>query len=254
VAPHISQAIVDMTKEPLVALVYSHIHVDHIGGAGLILKQHPGIRIVAEQGVAEFLRGQNDPTRPPPTEVFKDQETLRLGSLTAELKLGHWHSPEGDLFIYLPDSKVLMAVDTLSSGSVPFMDLDLTQNMDAYSKVFDQLLAYDFDTLVPGHHSNPSTREDVAEVRDYVRDIYATVKRIQDGDHSAVTGPAAAKYGRANSYAIARVLIDHEVNPCADEIIGRWKPRLDDVDVWAASQCRTVLVYYEWDIGPQGRD
>jgi hypothetical protein len=54
-----------------------------------------------------------------------------------------------------------MAVDAMSAGSVPFMGLDLTQNMDAYIKVFDQILAYDFDVLVAGHHNNPSTRDDV---------------------------------------------------------------------------------------------
>jgi glyoxylase-like metal-dependent hydrolase (beta-lactamase superfamily II) len=254
VASHITQAVADVTTEPIVVLVYSHIHVDHIGGAGLILRQHPGLRIIAERGVARFLGEQDDPTRPAPTEVFDDHETLSLGAMTAELKVGHWHSPPGDLFIYLPGKKVLMAVDTLSSGSVPFMGLDLTQNMDAYVRVFDQLLGYDFDVLVPGHHSNPSTRDDVKVVRDYVMDIYGTIRRIQDADHSDLTSRAAAKYGRANSYAIARVLIDSEVDQCANEIIGRWKSRLDDVDVWAASQCRTALVYYEWDVGRRGED
>jgi hypothetical protein len=49
----------------------------------------------------------------------------------------------------------------MSAGSVPFMGLDLTVNMHRYLKVFDQMLAYDFDLLVPGHHSHPSTRDDV---------------------------------------------------------------------------------------------
>jgi excisionase family DNA binding protein len=41
-APHIVQAVTDVTSEPIVMLVYSHIHVDHIGGAGLILKMRAG--------------------------------------------------------------------------------------------------------------------------------------------------------------------------------------------------------------------
>jgi hypothetical protein len=43
--------------------------------------------------------------------------------------------------------------------------------MHAYLKVFDQKLAYDFDMLVPGRHSNPSTRDDVNLVKAYVMDI-----------------------------------------------------------------------------------
>jgi glyoxylase-like metal-dependent hydrolase (beta-lactamase superfamily II) len=248
-ARHIVQAVTDVTQEPIVMLVYSHIHVHHIGGAGLILQQNPKITIVAEKGVARFLSEQKDPNRPLPTSVFKDRETLTLGSMTAELKVGHWHSPPGDLFIYFPNEKVLMAVDTMSSGSVPFMGFDLTMNMDAYLKVFDELLAYEFDTLVPGHHSNPSTRDDVKLVKDYVFDVYNTMKRIHESDHKDLIARATQKYGKDNTYPIARVLIDSEADQCAREIKDRWMTKLDNVDVWAASQCRTALVYFEWDVG-----
>jgi hypothetical protein len=33
----------------------------------------------------------------------------------------------------------------------------------------------------------------------------------------------------------------------------RWVTKLDNVDVWIRSQCRTALVYYEWDVGPRPR-
>jgi glyoxylase-like metal-dependent hydrolase (beta-lactamase superfamily II) len=251
IAEHIGEAVKDVTAEPIAMMVYSHIHVDHIGGAGLILGQNPKIEIVAEEGVADFLKEQNDPNRPTPTHVFRDHETLKFGSMAAELKVGYWHSPPGDLFIYFANKKVLMAVDTLSSGSVPFMGFDLTMNMDAYLKVFDQLLTYDFDLLVPGHHSNPSTRDDVKLVKDYVRDIYDTIRRIHDSDHKSLTAEAAEKYGRENTYAIAGVLMRDEIDGCAKEIQNRWMTRLDNVDVWVRSQCRTALVYYEWDVGPR---
>ena len=141
------------------------MHVDHIGGAGAILRQHPGIDIVAEDGVTRFLSEQSDGTRPVTTTAFKNKITLTLGSMKAHMQVGYWHSPPGDLFIYFPRKKVLMAVDMMSSGLVPYMGLDLTMNMDAYIGVFDQLLRYDFDILVPGHHSNPSTRDDVRLVK-----------------------------------------------------------------------------------------
>jgi glyoxylase-like metal-dependent hydrolase (beta-lactamase superfamily II) len=232
-ASHISQTVADVTSEPIVRLVYSHVHVDHIGGAGLLLRQNPKMEIVAEEGVARFLREQKDPTRPEPTDVFKDHETLTVGSIAVELKVGYWHSPPGDLFIYLPSKKVLMAVDTTSSGSVPFMGFDLTMNTDAYLKVFDQLLAYDFDILVPGHHSNRSTRDDVMVVKEYVMDVYGTIKRIHESDHHALMARAVQKYGRENSYPAARVLMDNEVEQCAEQIKARWLSKLDNVDVWA---------------------
>ena len=42
-AQHIGQAVAETTKEPIAKLVYSHMHVDHIGGAAQILRQNPGI-------------------------------------------------------------------------------------------------------------------------------------------------------------------------------------------------------------------
>jgi len=127
-AAHIIEAVAEVTTEPVVQLVYSHVHVDHIGGAGLILEQIPKLQIVAEEGTATILREKRDARRPLPTRIFKDHKTLKLGSMTVDLKLGHWHSPEGDLFIYLPGKKFLMAIDTLAAGSVPFMGFDLTMN------------------------------------------------------------------------------------------------------------------------------
>jgi hypothetical protein len=113
------------------------------------------------------------------------------------------------------------------------------------------LLAYDFDLLVPGHHSNPSTKDDVKLVQAYVMDIYDTIKRIHDSDHKPVTSEAAQKYGSDNTYAIAGALMQNEVDQCEKEIKDRWMTKLDNVDVWVRSQYRTALVYYEWDVGPR---
>ncbi len=247
-AEHLLKAVADVTSEPVVQLVYSHVHSDHIAGAGLILKQIPNLQIVAEKGTAMFLREQRDPRRPLPTSSFNDHRMLKLGSTTVELKVGHWHSPEGDLFIYLPGKKFLMAIDTLAAGSVPFMGLDLTMNMHDYLKVFDQLLDYDFDVLVSGHLTYLAGREDVQITKDYVTDVYKTMKRIHDGtDQMAVMTRAAQKYSWDNKFAVFSVLLDGMVDQCAAEIRGRWIDKLDGVDVFGASHCRTALVYARWD-------
>jgi glyoxylase-like metal-dependent hydrolase (beta-lactamase superfamily II) len=88
------------------------VNVDHIGGASLVLQGKPRVQIVAESGTADFLREMHDPHRPIPTRTFKDRETLKLGSLTADMKVGHWHSPEGDLLIYVPDRKFVICIDS----------------------------------------------------------------------------------------------------------------------------------------------
>lgn len=248
-AQHIGQAVAEKTSEPIVELVYTHVHVDHIGGAGLIRKQNPKMEILAESGTADFLREMQDPHRPVPTRSFKDHDTLKLGSLTADMKVGYWHSPEGDLLISIPDKKFVIAIDAFSSGATPFMGLDLTMNMHEYLKLFDQLQAMDFDIMVPGHHGTPATHEDVQIAKSYVTDVYNTMARILGEDHQGLKARAMQKYGAENGWAIASVVINSEVDQCANEIRGRWITKLEGVDIWAASHCRTVLVYAEWDVG-----
>jgi glyoxylase-like metal-dependent hydrolase (beta-lactamase superfamily II) len=250
-AQHISQAVAETTDEPIVELVYSHQHVDHIGGAGLILQQHPNIVILAEEVTAEFLREMNDPHRPVPTQTFSDHYTLKLGSLTADMKVGHWHCPEGDLLITIPDKKFVMAVDAFSAGATPFMGLDLTMNMHQYLKFFDQLETKDFDVLVAGHHGTPATKADLEVAKSYVTDVVNTMASILKENHQLLVESAVHKYGTDNKWAVASVLINIEVNECAQEIKTRWIDKLEGVDIWAASHCRTALIYDEWEVGPR---
>src|SRR5262249_9073415 len=131
-AGKIVNAVSQVTKEPIVELVYSHSHLDHIAGAPEVLKQVPDLKILAEEGVANFLREKRDPRRTLPTETVKREHTLKLGSATIEMKHGHWHSNEGDLYIYIPAAKVLMAIDTLPPGYAQFQDFDLTSDFHDY--------------------------------------------------------------------------------------------------------------------------
>ena len=247
-ADKLPAAVAEVTQEPIRQIVYSHAHLDHIAGAAGLKKTVTSLEILAEEETARFLREKNDPRRPLPTRTFKNQTTLKLGSMTVELKKGHWHSPEGDLVIYIPSRRFLMAIDTLAAGHVPFMDFDLSTNMHEYLKVFDRLLAYDFDVLVPGHLTYLADRSDVQMTKDYAMDVYRTVKRIHDGtDQMAVLSKAATKYSWDNKFALFKTLLDGVIDACSAEIQGRWGDKLAGVDVFGPSHCRAALIYARWD-------
>jgi hypothetical protein len=85
-------------------------------------------------------------------------------------------------------------------------------------------------------------------IQSYFFELVSNMGFIRE-DHQALKARAIQKYGPENGWAIASVVIDSEVNQCAKEIIDRWVEKLEGVDIWAASHCRTALVYSEWDVG-----
>lgn len=240
-------AIAAVTDKPVKILVYSHIHKDHIGGASAF-KNVKDLKIVALDGVGEFLKEQNDPNRLIPNETFKLKKTLSLGGKTVELSRHFYHSNEGDLFIYVPQAKFMMAIDCVTSGYAPFQGFDITTNFGEYMKVFDQLLAYDFDTFVGGHLTDIGTKKDVEETKEFTLDVYQTVKRIHNSmDQGGVVSEAAKEIGPDNEFLLFKVLLDKVTAASVAELTPRWIQRLAGVDVWIESHVRTAVIYVRWD-------
>jgi hypothetical protein len=106
----------------------------------------------------------------------------------------------------------------------------------------------DFDVMVPGHHGTPTTKADLKIAKSYVSDVYNTITSVLTEDHQALKTRAVQKYGE-NTWAVASVLINAEVDECARQIKEHWIDKLEGVDIWAASHCHTALVYAEWDVG-----
>lgn len=243
------EAIAAVTDEPIRMLVYSHAHKDHIGGSS-VFKDVPGLKIAALESVHEFLHEKQDPNRLVPNMTFGKSKTIRMGSKRIELTSARgYHSDEGDLFIYLPNERFLMAIDTLAPGYVPFMDFDLSSNFHRYLKVFDEILEYDFDVFVGGHLTHLGGRQDVERTREYAHDVYRTTKRVHaETDLMAVMAETAeAAGGWDNKYLLFRAFLEEVIETSAREIERRWKGRLSGVDVFVESHVRTALIYVRWD-------
>lgn len=240
-------AIAKVTDKPIRMLIYSHIHRDHIGGSAAF-KDIKGLQIVALKTVSDFLKEQNDPTRLLPTETFESQKTIKLGNKTVELTRHFYHSNEGDLFIYVPQAKFLMAIDCVTGGYAPFQGFDISTNFHEYLKVFDQLEKYDFTTFVGGHLTQTGTKEDVRITKEFTTDVYQTVKRIHNGmDQNAVVVEAAKTIGFDNKFLLFKVVLDKVTYEAMRELRPRWINRLAGVDVWLESQVRSALIYVRWD-------
>ena len=245
---NIQKAVREITNTPITTLIYSHGHSDHIGGSRH-LSGIEDLEIISLNGVAEFLREQNDPRRLVPNRTFNGALVITKGDKQIHLSNHmNYHSNEGDLFVSIPNDKFLMVIDVLAPGYVPFKNLDLSNNVHNYLKVFDQILAYDFDVFIGGHLTGIGSREDVVENKEYVMDIYETVKRIHSStDMMKVMGGAAEKIGWNNKYLLFDTFLNKVIEDSYMEIESRWIDRLAGVDVFSKSHVSTMLNYVRWD-------
>lgn len=222
-------------------LLYSHSHADHVGGSKAF-EAVAGVRIVAPASVADAIRAEGHPGILIPNSTFTDQHAFALGRERVEIKTAHFHSENTDAIIYLPNQKFVVAVDTITPGEVPFMNFGATSRYDGYVALFDELLRYDFDTILSGHVSILGTRQDVLVNRDYVHDVRDTVakgmKKFLPTFERTFT-----LLEHKNGNLAYRVAMEQVRKECATEIIERWKDKLSVVDIWADSHCETAILY-----------
>lgn len=245
---NIEKAIAEVTDKRITTLVYTHGHSDHIGGSKY-LANIENLEIISLTKVADFLREQNDPRRLIPNRSFEGALVLKKGNKQIYLSNHmNYHSNEGDLFVSVPEDKFLMVIDVLAPGYVPFKNLDLSNNVHNYLKVFDQILAYDFDVFIGGHLTAIGDKEDVLQTKAYVEDLYKTVKRIHNSTNMIeIMGATAQKIGWDNKYLLFDAFLNKVIEDSYKEIESRWIDKLAGVDVFSKSHISTMLNYVRWD-------
>src|SRR5829696_8610192 len=156
-------AVSEVTDRPITHLIYSHAHKDHIGAANLF----QNVTRIAHNETARVLNERNDPNRPVPDMNFTREMNLPIGGQVFQLLYPGPYHQQGNIFVYLPEHKVLMAVDHVVPGGVPWKHLTNTPDVPALINSTDQALALDFDVFVPGH-GQTGTKQDTLVQQEYV--------------------------------------------------------------------------------------
>jgi glyoxylase-like metal-dependent hydrolase (beta-lactamase superfamily II) len=230
-AAHLPQAIAEVTDKPITHVVYSHSHVDHIGGTKALGSQPV---IVAHDETARLLKRAADPNRPLPTVTFADRYTLRVGTQVLELSYhGNGHEP-GNIFIQAPAQRVLMVVDVVFPGWMPWRRFALATDIPGYFEQVEEIRTMEWDTLVGGHVARTGTRADVETQAELNRDV----------KQAAATALATTKFGvglnpgdAANPWAGFDNYIDRVAAQCVNTLTPKWSPRLAGFDVYVWDQC-----------------
>jgi glyoxylase-like metal-dependent hydrolase (beta-lactamase superfamily II) len=166
-----------VTDKPIKYLVYSHHHYDHISH-GQPFKD-AGATIVAHARAKQRLEQLADPSTPLPDETFTRNRTIRLGGTTLELTYHGLNHSDSTIAMRLPKEKILFVVDLIPVGSVPGRGMIDFFPLEA-EKAIEEILALDWNTLIPGHPGAPGgrfgTKADAQAQLQFLRDASEAVK------------------------------------------------------------------------------
>ena len=234
VAAHIPQAIGEITRKPITHIIYSHSHADHIGGTKF-LGGHP--IIIAQKETLRLLKRVADPNRPLPTVTFADKYTLRVGKQVLELSYhGNAHEP-GNIWIYAPEQRVLMVVDVVFPGWMPWRRFALAQDIPAYFAQTEEIGKMNWETFVGGHVARTGTHADVDMQIEFNRDVKQAAKTaLAATEFSAGLNPV----DKGNPWALFDNYIDRVAGQCVNTLTPKWSSRLAGFDVYIWDQCYSM--------------
>lgn len=154
----------EISDKPIVRVITSHYHADHI--YGLQVFEEEGAEVWAPAGAEEYLRSDNaakrleerrlslmpwvnDSTRlVEPDRYIKRQTSFELGGVTfTVVPVGAAHS-DGDLTLYIEPDDVLFSGDIIFEGRIPFMG---DANSKHWLEVLERMESRKLAALVPGH-------------------------------------------------------------------------------------------------------
>ena len=130
----------------------------------------------------------------PPTMTLAKQMTLTRGGREIQLWFfGRGHTG-GDVVVYLPEEKVIVTGDLVTSG-ISYMG---NAYLSEWADTLDAVKELDFDVVLPGHGAAFEGKEKIEHFQAYIRDLWTHIVAKHE---SGVSADEAAKTIDLSSHA-----------------------------------------------------
>ena len=190
-----------LTSKPVTMIINTHTHGDHVSGN---VEFPATVDVVAHENTKTNMGAMRpasfvaQPAGGPPPNIFtqnngtgmakrtfKDTMTIGTGADRIELYyFGRAHT-NGDAMVLFPSARALHMADVFATKGLPGMDSNNGGTgvgyADTLTKVADFADKNNVQTIINGHYDKTTTRTDLREFIQYVRDF---VKAAQDGKRS----------------------------------------------------------------------
>jgi cyclase len=155
-----------VTSKPIRYVINTHHHADHAGGNAMM--QQMAAQVVVSQPARDNLAtAARDSQWSVPNIAFEGHLSIRLGGKRVELyHFGRGHT-NGDVVVYFPAARTLVAGDLLVTDPTTPQLIDYAAGGSAkeWTTTLDSALQLDFDTAVPGH-GNVTTKQAMRNFRE----------------------------------------------------------------------------------------
>jgi glyoxylase-like metal-dependent hydrolase (beta-lactamase superfamily II) len=175
------QAIAEIARsgKAVEALILTHAHPDHIGGAQAFAEKWPSARILASQATIDSIRADQfgllalarhwlgeDFAIPAPVEALAEGSHELAGLALEARDLGPGEAPSMTV-LYFAEARALFAADVVCNGMTPFLAERRTSmwlaQLDRIAAAFPQAR-----TVYPGHGASGEASALIGRTREYL--------------------------------------------------------------------------------------
>jgi cyclase len=177
--------IAKITPKPVTHVILTHSDADHVNGLAGFPK---GLTIIAQENCeTEMEAAINNPNSPGAAaliDYLPNQKVAKIEQLTIDgvrLNLLHYvpaHT-DGDLFIYLPEQKLVFAGDMVEL-TLPWPLIHLAKNgsSQGWIQSMKTILLIDADLYIPGHGAALQTKIDLRKMVTAAEQTRAKIQQL----------------------------------------------------------------------------